>query len=140
MLNSSCFSIFQAILATAFAKKDYDKAEMAASRVLQVLCHNLYVFFFFFFTSHVGDASCHMSEDHICLTNMIVLLRVCDALLLQLGLVLGLILAVILGVGMRFGARLFTDDVNVLHLISIGIPVLLMSETSNSTFELFDPK
>jgi Na+-driven multidrug efflux pump len=79
------------------------------------------------------NASCHMSEDHTCLTNMIVLLRACDALLLQLGLVLGLILAVILGVGLRFGARLFTDDVNVLHLISIGIPVLLMSETSNST-------
>lgn len=79
-----------------------------------------------------------MSEDHLCLTNMIVLLRVCDALLLQLGLVLGLILAVILGVGLRFGARLFTDDVNVLHLISIGIPVLLMSETSNSTFALFN--
>lgn len=33
----SCFSIFQAILASAFAKKDYDKAEAAASRVLQVL-------------------------------------------------------------------------------------------------------
>ena len=84
------------------------------------------------------NASCHMSEDHTYLANMIVPLRACDALLLQLGLVLGLILAVILGVGLRFGARLFTDDVNVLHLISIGIPVLLMSETSNSTFVLLN--
>ncbi|KAJ7980784.1 Protein DETOXIFICATION [Quillaja saponaria] len=67
----------QAILASAFAKKDYDKATSTASRVL------------------------------------------------QLGLVLGLMLALILGTGMRFGAKLFTNDVEVLHLISIGIPVLV---------------
>ncbi|CAB4278410.1 unnamed protein product [Prunus armeniaca] len=67
----------QAILASAFAKKDYDKATATASRVL------------------------------------------------QLGLVLGLMLAVILGVGLQYGARLFTKDVDVLHLISIGIPVMV---------------
>ncbi|XWS71151.1 hypothetical protein CRYUN_Cryun03dG0114600 [Craigia yunnanensis] len=41
---------------------------------------------------------------------------------LQLGLVLELILAVILGGGLSFGAKLFTKDVNVLHLIGTGIP------------------
>ncbi|XP_059431223.1 protein DETOXIFICATION 42 [Corylus avellana] len=80
----------QAILASAFAKKDYDKAEVAASRVL------------------------------------------------QLGLVLGLMLAVILGVGLRFGARLFTDDVNVLHLISIGIPFVAATQPINALAFVFD--
>ncbi|EOY32668.1 MATE efflux family protein isoform 2 [Theobroma cacao] len=65
----------QAILASAFAKGDHEKATATASRVL------------------------------------------------QLGLVLGLILAVVLGGGLSFGAKLFTKDVNVLHLIGTGIPV-----------------
>ncbi|KAE8037154.1 hypothetical protein FH972_009769 [Carpinus fangiana] len=80
----------QAILASAFAKKDYGRAEVAASRVL------------------------------------------------QLGLVLGLILAVIVGVGLRFGARLFTDDVNVLHLISIGIPFVAATQPINALAFVFD--
>lgn len=42
---------------------------------------------------------------------------------LQLGLVLGLMLAITLGVGLQYGAKLFTSDVKVLHLISISIPV-----------------
>ena len=42
-----------------------------------------------------------------------------------MGLVLGLALASILGIGLPFGAKLFTKDVNVLHLIKIGIPVKL---------------
>lgn len=42
---------------------------------------------------------------------------------MQLGLVLGLMLAVILGVGLQYGAKLFSKDANVLHLMSIGIPV-----------------
>lgn len=55
---------------------------------------------------------------------------------LQLGLVLGLMLAAILGVGLQYGARLFTKDVNVLHLIGIGIPVspLSRSRTQCSTY------
>ncbi|KAH7543542.1 hypothetical protein FEM48_Zijuj02G0194900 [Ziziphus jujuba var. spinosa] len=67
----------QAILASAFANKDIDKATATASRVL------------------------------------------------QLGLVLGLMLAFILGVGLKYGAKLFSKDVDVLHHISIGIPVLV---------------
>ncbi|KAK9283345.1 hypothetical protein L1049_011587 [Liquidambar formosana] len=64
----------QALLACAFAEKDYKKATAAAARVL------------------------------------------------QMGFVLGLGLAVIVGLGLQFGARVFTTDVHVLHLISIGIP------------------
>ncbi|KAH0987480.1 hypothetical protein GBA52_014657 [Prunus armeniaca] len=80
----------QAILASAFAKKDYDKATATASRVL------------------------------------------------QLGLVLGLMLAVILGVGLQYGARLFTKDVDVLHLISIGIPFVAATQPINALAFVFD--
>ncbi|CAK9146887.1 unnamed protein product [Ilex paraguariensis] len=80
----------QAILASAFARNDYDWATATASRVL------------------------------------------------QLGLVLGLVLAVILGVGLQFGARLFTKDVNVLHLISIGTPFVAATQPLNSLAFVFD--
>ncbi|XP_034213458.1 protein DETOXIFICATION 42 isoform X2 [Prunus dulcis] len=80
----------QAILASAFAKKDHDKATATASRVL------------------------------------------------QLGLVLGLMLAVILGVGLQYGARLFTKDVDVLHLISIGIPFVAATQPINALAFVFD--
>ncbi|PQQ15648.1 protein DETOXIFICATION 42 isoform X2 [Prunus yedoensis var. nudiflora] len=80
----------QAILASAFAKKDYDKATATASRVL------------------------------------------------QLGLVLGLMLAVILGVGLQYGARLFTKDVDVLRLISIGIPFVAATQPINALAFVFD--
>jgi len=42
---------------------------------------------------------------------------------LQLGFVLGVILSVMLGFGLKFAAKLFTKDISVLNLISIGIPV-----------------
>ena len=42
-----------------------------------------------------------------------------------MGLVLGLALAFILGTGLHFGAKIFTQDANVLHLIQIGIPVII---------------
>ncbi|KAM1696126.1 hypothetical protein ACFXTN_027685 [Malus domestica] len=80
----------QAILASAFAKKDYDKATATASRVL------------------------------------------------QLGLVLGLMLAAILGVGLQYGARLFTKDANVLHLIGIGIPFVAATQPINALAFVFD--
>ncbi|XP_062017049.1 protein DETOXIFICATION 42 isoform X2 [Rosa rugosa] len=80
----------QAILASAFAKNDYDKAAAAASRVL------------------------------------------------QLGLVLGLVLAFMLGVGLQYGARLFTKDVNVLHLIGIGIPFVAATQPINALAFVFD--
>ncbi|KAF5725480.1 MATE efflux family protein 1 [Tripterygium wilfordii] len=80
----------QAILASAFARKDYGRATATASRVL------------------------------------------------QLGLVLGLMLAVILGLGLHVGARLFTKDTNVLHLISIGIPFVAATQPINSLAFVFD--
>jgi len=42
-----------------------------------------------------------------------------------MGLVLGLVLAFILGTGLHFGAKIFTKNANVLHLIQIGIPVII---------------
>ncbi|KAF8398372.1 hypothetical protein HHK36_017299 [Tetracentron sinense] len=80
----------QAILASAFAKKDYNKVTATASRIL------------------------------------------------QLGLVLGLVLSVILGVGLQFASRLFTKDINVLHLISIGIPFVAMTQPINTLAFVFD--
>ncbi|XP_016449322.1 protein DETOXIFICATION 42 isoform X1 [Nicotiana tabacum] len=80
----------QAILASAFAQKDFGRATATASRVL------------------------------------------------QLGLVLGLVLALILGVGLHFGARLFTNDINVIHLIGIGIPFVATTQPINALAFVFD--
>ncbi|XP_020206229.1 protein DETOXIFICATION 42 isoform X3 [Cajanus cajan] len=80
----------QAILAGAFANKDYEKAKATASRVI------------------------------------------------QLGLVLGLALAFILGTGLHFGVKLFTEDVNVLHLIRIGIPFVAATQPLNTLAFVFD--
>ncbi|KAI3835644.1 hypothetical protein MKX03_015247 [Papaver bracteatum] len=80
----------QAILATAFAEKDLEKATSTASRVL------------------------------------------------QLGLVLGLILSVFLGVGLHFGSRLFTNDRNVLRLISIATPFVAATQPINALAFVFD--
>ncbi|KAM6553024.1 hypothetical protein CsatB_013786 [Cannabis sativa] len=57
---------------------------------------------------------------------------------LQLGLVLGLVLAIFLGVGMPYGAKLFTTDVNVLHLIGIGIPFVAATQPINALAFVFD--
>ncbi|KAI3826517.1 hypothetical protein L1987_00565 [Smallanthus sonchifolius] len=57
---------------------------------------------------------------------------------LQLGLVLGVTLAVFLGVGLQFGAKMFTKDVGVLHLISIGIPFVAATQPINALAFVFD--
>lgn len=80
----------QAILASAFAKMDYEKVTATASRVL------------------------------------------------QLGLLLGVALAILLGAGLQFGARLFTKDTGVLHLISIGIPFVAATQPINALAFVFD--
>nr|DAD42347.1 TPA_asm: hypothetical protein HUJ06_000577 [Nelumbo nucifera] len=80
----------QAILASAFARYDYDKAIATASRVL------------------------------------------------QLGLVLGAFLSIILGFGLQFASRLFTKDINVLHLISIGVPFVAATQPINALAFVFD--
>ncbi|XP_026425452.1 protein DETOXIFICATION 42-like isoform X3 [Papaver somniferum] len=57
---------------------------------------------------------------------------------LQLGLVLGLILSVFLGVGLHFGSRLFTNDRNVLRLISIATPFVAATQPINALAFVFD--
>lgn len=44
---------------------------------------------------------------------------------MQMGFVLGLGLAVVVGLGLQFGAGIFSNNVNVLGLISVGVPVKL---------------
>lgn len=80
----------QALLASAFAKNDFETATSIASRVL------------------------------------------------QLGFVLGLLLAAMLGFGLKFAAKLFTKDIHVLHLISIGIPFVALTQPINALAFVFD--
>ncbi|XP_023733227.1 protein DETOXIFICATION 42 isoform X1 [Lactuca sativa] len=80
----------QAIIASAFAKMDYEKVTATASRVL------------------------------------------------QLGVVLGVVLSILLGFGLHFGARLFTKEAGVLHLISIGIPFVAGTQPINALAFVFD--
>ncbi|CAI0412696.1 unnamed protein product [Linum tenue] len=80
----------QAIIAGAFAQKDFERATATASRVL------------------------------------------------QLGWLLGLVLALVLGLGLTFGARIFTNDVDVLHLIGIGIPFVAGTQPINALAFVFD--
>ncbi|GKV32623.1 hypothetical protein SLEP1_g41217 [Rubroshorea leprosula] len=74
----------QAILASSFAKKDYEKALTTTSRVL------------------------------------------------QFALVLGLVLSAILSVVLPFSARLFTKDIGVLQLISLGMPFVVVTQPINA--------
>ncbi|KAK1552848.1 hypothetical protein Q3G72_024357 [Acer saccharum] len=80
----------QAILASSFAEKDYKKATMAATRVL------------------------------------------------QMGFVLGLGLAVLVGAGLYFGSGIFSSDINVIHLIHIGVPFVAATQPINSLAFVFD--
>ncbi|KAL9268816.1 DETOXIFICATION 42-like protein [Drosera capensis] len=80
----------QAILANAFARKDHEKAMIAASRVL------------------------------------------------KLGLALGILLSLILVIGLPFASRLFTKDINVLQLISLGIPFVAVTQPINALAFVFD--
>ncbi|KAF5752658.1 putative DNA-damage-inducible protein f [Tripterygium wilfordii] len=80
----------QAILASAFAEKDYEKVTAVASRVL------------------------------------------------QMSFVLGIGLALFVGVGLHFGGGIFSKDVNVLHLIGIGIPFVAATQPLNSIAFVFD--
>lgn len=80
----------QAILASAFARKDFVKATSTAARVL------------------------------------------------QLGLALGLVLSVIVAMILHFALKLFTEDVNVIQVISLGIPFVIGSQPINSLAFVFD--
>ena len=100
---------FQAILASAFAKRDYAKATATASRVLQVIFKD--VFTKFCLVSQFGG-----------------LIFAYDSIM-QLGLVLGLFLSIIIPVVLELSPRLFAKDADVLNLMSIGIPVPLSTSS-----------
>ncbi|KAJ0751407.1 putative multi antimicrobial extrusion protein [Helianthus annuus] len=57
---------------------------------------------------------------------------------LQLSLALGLILAFIVGVGLTFSSGLFTKDVKVLQILSLGIPFVAATQPINSLAFVFD--
>ncbi|CAB4268079.1 unnamed protein product [Prunus armeniaca] len=81
----------QAILACAFAEKDYKKAIATATRVL------------------------------------------------QMSFILGVGLTFVVGIGLYFGAGIFSRDVNVLHLIRIGLPYFVAAtQPINSLSFVFD--
>ncbi|KZV50267.1 pentatricopeptide repeat-containing protein [Dorcoceras hygrometricum] len=74
----------QAILANAFARKDYDKVTATASRVL------------------------------------------------QLGLVVGLFLCLVVAIILQFSSVFFTEDINVLRLLKLSIPMVVLTQPINS--------
>ncbi|KAK7392859.1 hypothetical protein VNO78_21309 [Psophocarpus tetragonolobus] len=57
---------------------------------------------------------------------------------LQLGLILGLVLSFLLLSLLPFASRLFTNDTNVLQLISIGIPYVAVTQPINTLAFVFD--
>ncbi|KAF5807515.1 putative multi antimicrobial extrusion protein [Helianthus annuus] len=57
---------------------------------------------------------------------------------LQLSLALGLVLAFIVGVGLTFSSGLFTKDVKVLQILSLGIPFVAATQPINSLAFVFD--
>ncbi|KAI3739957.1 hypothetical protein L2E82_30371 [Cichorium intybus] len=80
----------QAIIASSFAERNYEKATAAAARVL------------------------------------------------QLGFVMGLGLALLVGLGLQFGSGVFTKDINVKHIIAIGVPFVAGTQPINSIAFIFD--
>ncbi|RAL48880.1 unnamed protein product [Cuscuta campestris] len=80
----------QAILASAFAEKDYNKAKAAAARVL------------------------------------------------QMGFVMGQGLALVVGLGLYFGSGVFSNDKNVIRLITIAIPFVAGTQPINSMAFVLD--
>ncbi|TXG55776.1 hypothetical protein EZV62_017089 [Acer yangbiense] len=57
---------------------------------------------------------------------------------LQMGFVLGLGLAVLVGAGLYFGSGIFSSDINVIHLIHIGVPFVAATQPINSLAFVFD--
>ncbi|KAD5802842.1 hypothetical protein E3N88_14202 [Mikania micrantha] len=80
----------QAIIASSFAEKNYEKATAAAARVL------------------------------------------------QMALVMGLGLALLVGFGLQFGSGVFTQDINVKHIIAIGVPFVAGTQPINSIAFVYD--
>ncbi|KAK9050124.1 hypothetical protein SSX86_030906 [Deinandra increscens subsp. villosa] len=80
----------QAIIATSFAEKNYEKATSTASRVLLMGC------------------------------------------------VMGAGLGLFIGLGLQFGSGVFTKDINVKHIITIGLPFVAGTQPINSIAFIFD--
>ncbi|XP_050386035.1 protein DETOXIFICATION 43 [Argentina anserina] len=57
---------------------------------------------------------------------------------LQMGFLLGVGLSLLVGIGLYFGAGIFSRDVNVLHLIKIGLPFVAATQPINSLSFVFD--
>ncbi|KAG8371929.1 hypothetical protein BUALT_Bualt12G0013900 [Buddleja alternifolia] len=57
---------------------------------------------------------------------------------LQLSLVLGMILSIIVAIILQFSSQLFTNDINVLHLLQLGIPFVAATQSINSLAFVFD--
>ncbi|XP_076884459.1 protein DETOXIFICATION 42-like [Bidens hawaiensis] len=58
--------------------------------------------------------------------------------LLHLSLALGLVLSLIVGVGLTFSSRVFTKDIKVLQILSLGIPFVAATQPINSLAFVFD--
>lgn len=114
------FFFFQAILASAFAKKDFDKATATASRVLQVR-----IAFAFAFAFDPIGTPISFSISFLLPHPSFLMFLSANGSTLQLGLVLGLVLSVLVAVVLQLASRLFTNDVNVRQILSLGIPVSL---------------
>ncbi|KAL8204345.1 hypothetical protein R6Q57_009968 [Mikania cordata] len=80
----------QAIIATSFAEKNYEKATSTVSRVLLMGC------------------------------------------------VMGVGLCLFIGLGLLFGSGVFTKDINVKHIIIIGLPFVAGTQPINSIAFIFD--
>ncbi|KAD1560182.1 hypothetical protein E3N88_42625 [Mikania micrantha] len=80
----------QAIIATSFAEKNYEKATSTVSRVLLMGC------------------------------------------------VMGVGLGLFIGLGLLFGSGVFTKDINVKHIIIIGLPFVAGTQPINSIAFIFD--
>ncbi|KAJ9558439.1 hypothetical protein OSB04_013053 [Centaurea solstitialis] len=80
----------QAIIASSFAEKNYEKATATAVRVL------------------------------------------------QMGFVMGLGLALLVGLGLQYGSGVFTKDINIKHIITIGVPFVAGTQPINSIAFVFD--
>ncbi|XP_027366377.1 protein DETOXIFICATION 43-like isoform X2 [Abrus precatorius] len=57
---------------------------------------------------------------------------------LQMGFVLGVGLSFAVGVGLYFGAGIFSKNINVVHLIKIGLPFVAATQPINSLAFVFD--
>ncbi|KAG5052256.1 hypothetical protein JHK87_004454 [Glycine soja] len=81
-----------------------------------------------------------MAAFQICLQIWMATSLLADGLAVagQLGLILGLVLSVLLLSLLPFASRLFTNDNNVLQLISIGIPYVAATQPINALAFVFD--